>query len=113
MYAPAQSNVVLMKSHWGRSVVLTDGQGIPDQVDGLQELYDGITNLIWTTLADAREMDLGKSILVKVGVKLAHLRHTQEDQILKNLRPLLQTSWDGSRWTAYWEQPALEHRWIM
>ena len=47
-------------------------KGIPDQVDGLQEPYDGITKMIQTTLADTGEMNPGKSILVKVGVKLAH-----------------------------------------
>ena len=53
-------------------VVLTDGQGIPDQVNGSQELYDGIMKMMQTTFANAGEMDPEKPILVKVGVKLAH-----------------------------------------
>ena len=72
IYVLAQSDIVLIQSHWGRLVALTDGQGIPDQVDGLQEQYDGITKMIQTTLADAGEMDPENSILVKARVKLAY-----------------------------------------
>ena len=52
--------------------MLIDGQGIPDQVNGLQEPYDGIMKMIWTTLADVGERDPEKSIPVKAGIKLAH-----------------------------------------
>ena len=71
-YALAQSNIALMQSHQERSVALTDGQGIPDQVDGLQEPYDRITKVIQTTLVNTREMDPEKSILVKAEIKLVH-----------------------------------------
>ena len=52
-------------------VALTKDQGIPNQINGLQELYDWITKMIQTTLTNAGEMDPEKSVLVKA-VKLAH-----------------------------------------
>ena len=35
----------------GRSVALTDSQGIPDHVDAPSEQYDGIARMIHTALA--------------------------------------------------------------
>ena len=64
------SNTALMQSHQERSVALTEG--IPDQVDGLQEPYDRTTKMIQTTLVNAREMNPEKSILVEAGIKLVH-----------------------------------------
>jgi hypothetical protein len=55
-----------------RSVALTNGQGILDNTDGSQEPYDGITRMIQIALANAADMDLEKSPLVKAGVKLKH-----------------------------------------
>ena len=75
-----------MWTHWERSVALTDGQGIPDQVDGLQEPYNGITKMIWTTLTDAREIDPEKSVLVKAGVKLAYPETYSEGLDLEELK---------------------------
>jgi hypothetical protein len=55
-----------------RSVALTNGQGIMDNSDGLQEAYDGITQMIRIAIADAADMDPEKSPLAKAGVKLKH-----------------------------------------
>jgi hypothetical protein len=55
-----------------RSVTLTDGQGIIDNTDGSREPYDGITQMIRITLADAADMDPEKSPLAKASVKLKH-----------------------------------------
>jgi hypothetical protein len=55
-----------------RSMALNDDQGIMDNSDGLQEPYNGITQMIRIALADAVDMDPEKSPLVKAGVKLKH-----------------------------------------
>jgi hypothetical protein len=55
-----------------RSIALTVSQGIPDVTDGSPEPYDGITQMIRIVLAEAADMDLDKSLLVKAGVKLKH-----------------------------------------
>ena len=44
-YVSVQSNIAPMQSQWERSVALTEGQGIPDNINGSQESYDGITNI--------------------------------------------------------------------
>jgi hypothetical protein len=55
-----------------RSVALTDGQGILDNMDGSREPYDMITEMIHITLANTADMDPEKSPLAKAGVKLKH-----------------------------------------
>jgi len=55
------------------SIALTDGQGIPDQLDGSHELYDGIMCMIHVALEDNMHADPEKSVLAKAGIKLAHL----------------------------------------
>ena len=47
----------------GRSVALTDGQGIPDHVDAPSEQYDGIARMIRTALAKGQHTDPDKSVL--------------------------------------------------
>ena len=52
-------------SHYhGRSVALTDGQGIPDHVDTPSEQYDGIAGMIRTVLAEGQHTDPDKSVLM-------------------------------------------------
>ena len=60
-------------AHYRRwSVALTDGQGIPDQVDAPSEQYDGIACMICTALAEGQHTDPDKSVLMQAGVKLDH-----------------------------------------
>ena len=47
----------------GRSVALTDGQGIPDHVDAPSEQYNGIACMIHTVLAEGQHTDPDKSVL--------------------------------------------------
>ena len=47
----------------GRSVALTDGQGIPDHVDAPSEQYDGIACMIRAALAEGQHTDPDKSVL--------------------------------------------------
>ena len=47
----------------GRSVALTDGQGIPDHVDAPSEQYDGIAHMIRAALAKGQHTDPDKSVL--------------------------------------------------
>ena len=54
------------------SITLTNGQGIPDQLDSSLELYDGITCIIRVALEDNMHADPEKSMLAKTGIKLAH-----------------------------------------
>jgi len=54
------------------SIALTNGQGIPDQLDSNHELYDGIMCMIHVALEDNLHMDPEKSVLAKAGIKLAH-----------------------------------------
>ena len=56
----------------GRSVALTDGQGIPDHVDAPSEQYDGIARMIRAALAKGQHTDPDKSVLTRAGVKLDH-----------------------------------------
>ena len=56
----------------GRSVALTDGQGIPDHVDAPSEQYDGIARMICVALAEGQHTDPDKSVLTQAGVKLDH-----------------------------------------
>ena len=62
----------------GRSVALTDGQGIPDHVDVPSEQYNGIACMICAALAEGQHTGLGqhtdpdKSVLMRAGVKLDH-----------------------------------------
>jgi hypothetical protein len=61
----------IIQSHeW--STALTNGHGIPDVIDGSQEPYNGITQIICIALADTIDMDLDKSPCVRAGVKLKH-----------------------------------------
>ena len=48
----------------GRSVALTDGQGIPDHVNAPSEQYDGIARMIRTVLAEGQHTDPDKSVLM-------------------------------------------------
>ena len=48
----------------GRSVALTDGQGIPDHVDAPAEQYDGIACMICAVLAKGQHTDPDKSVLM-------------------------------------------------
>ena len=58
----------------------TDGQGIPDQLDGSHELYDGSMHMICIALEDDMHADPEdnmhadpeKSVLAKATIKLAH-----------------------------------------
>ena len=54
------------------SITLTDGQGIPDQLNSSPELYDRIMRMICMVLEDNMHADPEKSVLAKAGVKLAH-----------------------------------------
>ena len=56
----------------GRSVALTDSQGIPDHVDAPSEQYNGIARMIHTALAEGQHTDPDKSVLTRAGVKLDH-----------------------------------------
>ena len=47
----------------GRSVALTNSQGIPDHIDAPLEQYDGIACMIHTALAEAQHTDPDKSVL--------------------------------------------------
>ena len=47
----------------GRSVALTDSQGIPDHIDAPSEQYDGIAHIIRTALAKGQHTDPDKSVL--------------------------------------------------
>ena len=48
----------------GRSVALTDGQGIPDHIDVPSEQYDGIAHMIRAALAKGQPTDPDKSVLM-------------------------------------------------
>ena len=54
------------------SIALTDGQGIPDQLDNNPKLYNIIMCMIHVALEDTMHADPEKSVLAKIGVKLAH-----------------------------------------
>ena len=56
----------------GRSVALTNGQGIPDHINAQSEQYDGIAHMIHTALAEGQHTDPDKSVLTRAGVKLDH-----------------------------------------
>ena len=56
----------------GRSVALTDGQGIPNHVDALLEQYDSITHMICAALAEGQHTDPDKSVLTQASIKLDH-----------------------------------------
>ena len=56
----------------GRSVALTDGQGIPDHVNVPSEQYDGIARMIRAALAEGQHTDPDKFVLMQAGVKLDH-----------------------------------------
>ena len=56
----------------GRSVALTDGQGIPNHVDAPSEQYDGITRMIRAVLAEGQHTDPDKSVLMRASIKLDH-----------------------------------------
>ena len=56
----------------GRSVALTNGQGIPDHVNAPLEQYDGIAHMIRTALAKGQHTDPDKSVLTQAGIKLDH-----------------------------------------
>ena len=47
----------------GRSVALTNSQGIPDHVDMPSEQYDGIACMIRAALAEGQHTDPDKSVL--------------------------------------------------
>ena len=47
----------------GRSVALTNGQGIPDHIDVPSEQYDSIAHMIRTVLAEGQHTDPEKSVL--------------------------------------------------
>ena len=47
----------------GRSVALTNGQGIPDHIDAPSEQYDGIACMICAALAEGQHTDPDKSVL--------------------------------------------------
>ena len=56
----------------GRSVALTNGQGIPDHIDMPSEQYDGIARMIHAALAEGQHTDPDKSVLTRASVKLDH-----------------------------------------
>ena len=56
----------------GRSIALTDGQGIPDHIDMPSEQYNGIACMICAALAEEQHTDPDKSVLTRAGVKLDH-----------------------------------------
>ena len=47
----------------GRSVALTDGQGIPNHIDTPSEQYNGIARMIRAALAEGQNTDPDKSVL--------------------------------------------------
>ena len=47
----------------GRSVALTDGQGIPNHINAPSEQYNGIAHMIHTALAEGQHTDPDKSVL--------------------------------------------------
>ena len=47
----------------GRSVALTNGQGIPDHINVPSEQYDSIARMIRTVLAEGQHTDPDKSVL--------------------------------------------------
>ena len=49
--------------YYGRSVALTEGQGIPDHVNMPSEQYDGIARMIRAVLAEGQHTDPDKSVL--------------------------------------------------
>ena len=56
----------------GRSVALTNGQGIPNHIDMPSEQYDGIARMIHAALAEGQHTDPDKSVLTRASVKLDH-----------------------------------------
>ena len=56
----------------GRSVALTDGQGIPNYINAPSEQYNGIAHMIHAALAEGQHTDPDKSVLTQAGVKLDH-----------------------------------------
>ena len=56
----------------GRSVALTDGQGIPNHVNAPSEQYDGIVRMICAVLAKGQHTGPDKSVLMQAGIKLDH-----------------------------------------
>ena len=56
----------------GRSVALTNGQGIPDHVNAPSEQYNGIACMICAVMAEGQHTDPDKSVLTQAGVKLDH-----------------------------------------
>ena len=67
----------------GRSVALTNGQGIPDHIDAPSEQYDGIARMIRTALAEGQHTDPDKSVLTQAGVKLDHPETSADGSDLK------------------------------
>ena len=47
----------------GRSVALTDGQGIPNHIKAPSEQYDGIARMTRAALAEGQHTDPDKSVL--------------------------------------------------
>ena len=47
----------------GWSVALTDGQGIPDDVDAPSEQYNGVAHMLCAALAKGQNTDPDKSVL--------------------------------------------------
>ena len=47
----------------GRSIALTDSQGIPNHIDMPSEQYDGIAHMICAVLAEGQHTDPDKSVL--------------------------------------------------
>ena len=56
----------------GRSVALTNGQGIPDHIDMPSEQYNSIACMMCTVLAEGQHTDPDKSVLTRAGIKLDH-----------------------------------------
>ena len=68
-----QINVEHETAHYhGRSVALTDSQGIPDHINAPSEQYDGIACMIHAALAEGQHTDPDKSVLTWAGIKLDH-----------------------------------------
>ena len=66
-------NVEQETTHYcGRSVALTDSQGIPNHVGVPSEQYDGIAHMIHAALAKGQHTDPDKSVLTQAGIKLDH-----------------------------------------
>ena len=76
--------------YYGRSVALTEGQGIPDHVNMPSEQYDGIARMIRAVLAEGQHTDPDKSVLTRAGVKLDHPEtyvngsHLEEFEVAQN-----------------------------